>query len=876
MHFLRLIDLQTAASEIKQSCDDAEESRTFWPFFFMVGAGISYPPVPLSTEIASQCRTVAEKYGRTGSPPGSTALDVYSHWFELAYPTLALRQKYLKKLIADGPISHANFRLAHIFASGKLGKIVVTTNFDDYLSRAFTLFGVPHIVCDHAKTVERIDPEDDRLQILHVHGSYRFYDCLNLKAEVTQGAMTSPYTTHTIVEKLNSILSRHVPLVVGYSGWDSDAFMSALKRRFEAGPLPNNVYWFCYKRDQVQSFPAWLLENQYVRLVVPTSATLISVSQTPEKSSAYLTEASGTSGILASESKPTGVTDRESLSAAAVLDALILTFGVEPPAITRQPIRFFADYLHKLLPRGQESPESRDFYFFEDVISQVKKAGDLLDQAKQAEAHTESQIGAVREAVRGSKYREAIGLARSVDQKDLSREQVGSLIEATWLATRGLLDNSSEELQGYEFIEALSKSPLAEGASQRRAAMALVNKGVTLGQLNRSGDEVAAYDEVLRRFGEATEPAVREPVATALVNKGIALGLLNRNEDAIAAYEEVLQRFGEATEPALLVLVARALFNKGNRLGQLNRNEDAIANYDELLRRFGEATEPDLRLVVARALFNKGNRLGQLNRSEEEIAAYDEVFLRFGQATEPALCEAAAKALVNKGVTLGQLSRSEEEITAYEEVLKRFSETTEPAVREQVAWALVNKGVTLGQLNRNEDAIAAFDDVLRRFGEATESVVREAVATALVNRGIALGRLNRSEDEIAAYDEVLRRFGDATEPAARDQVAKALLNKGIALGQLNRNEDEIAAYDEVLLRFAEATEPTVREQVAKALLNKGVTLGQLNRSEDAIATCDQVIQTFENSKEAELQEQVARARRQREELLGGEAGQRPD
>lgn len=40
-------------------------------------------------------------------------------------------------------------------------------------------------------------------------------------------------------------------------------------------------------------------------------------------------------------------------------------------------------------------------------------------------------------------------------------------------------------------------------------------KGFELGTLNRGEEAIAAYDEVLRRFGEAPEPALREQVARA-------------------------------------------------------------------------------------------------------------------------------------------------------------------------------------------------------------------------------------------------------------------------------------------------------------------------------------------------------------------------
>ena len=45
-----------------------------------------------------------------------------------------------------------------------------------------------------------------------------------------------------------------------------------------------------------------------------------------------------------------------------------------------------------------------------------------------------------------------------------------------------------------------------------------------------------AYDEVVARFGEAPEPALRERVAGALVNKGVTLGALDRSEEALGVY----------------------------------------------------------------------------------------------------------------------------------------------------------------------------------------------------------------------------------------------------------------------------------------------------------------------------------------------------
>lgn len=187
----------------------------------------------------------------------------------------------------------------------------------------------------------------------------------------------------------------------------------------------------------------------------------------------------------------------------------------------------------------------------------------------------------------------------------------------------------------------------------------------------------------------------------------VSLSQLGHSEDAIKVYDDLVSRFGDASETDLRKQVAMALFNKGAILGQLDRSEDAIVVYDEVVRRFGEASETDLMEPVARSLFNKGVALGKLDRIEDAIVAYDEVVSRFGDATETELRESVARALVNKGVALGRLDRSEDEIEVYDEVVRRFRDASETDLREQVVKALIYKGLTLDKMERGEDACAA-------------------------------------------------------------------------------------------------------------------------------------------------------------------------
>ena len=236
-----------------------------------MGGGISHPPIPLASEIVEHCKAkVAKECTRTTEPPGKQLIDIYSHWFDQAYPQPSDRQEYLRELIEGKPVSHANLYLAHLLLEKTITNLVVTPNFDDFLSRALTLFGKPHIVCDHPGTVGRIHPDHDDIQIIHVHGTYWFYDCCNLLGEINERSQSSAQTSSTMASLLDRILWERSPLVIGYGGWEGEVIMTALKRRLQS-PIGRNVYWFCYRRAEVDSLPDWLKSNPQVYFVVPSS-----------------------------------------------------------------------------------------------------------------------------------------------------------------------------------------------------------------------------------------------------------------------------------------------------------------------------------------------------------------------------------------------------------------------------------------------------------------------------------------------------------------------------------------------------------------------------------------------------------------------------
>ena len=136
----------------------------------------------------------------------------------------------------------------------------------------------------------------------------------------------------------------------------------------------------------------------------------------------------------------------------------------------------------------------------------------------------------------------------------LSNAHLLELMEAMWSSSRGLNDNSEEELQAYDLVVRLGDALYNQDPERTpvtKMAMALLYKGLSLGELKRSEEEIAVYDELIKRFGEATEPGVREQVVTAMRSKGFVLGTLNRSEEEIAVYDELIKKFGDATEPGV-------------------------------------------------------------------------------------------------------------------------------------------------------------------------------------------------------------------------------------------------------------------------------------------------------------------------------------
>jgi hypothetical protein len=190
--------------------------------------------------------------------------------------------------------------------------------------------------------------------------------------------------------------------------------------------------------------------------------------------------------------------------------------ALQSPELTSDPLGFFANYLSRsLLFESVEERES-DIYFIRSVIERVKRA---REHERSATERIESPLESIRDAIRRSEYHEAVRAAVDIDKTALTPEQLREFVDGMWSTALRLSDDSKEELSAYDQVitggDVLLKEGKNESPLREQVARALGNKGVVLDRLQQHEAAIAVYDDVIRRFGEAPEPALREAVAKA-------------------------------------------------------------------------------------------------------------------------------------------------------------------------------------------------------------------------------------------------------------------------------------------------------------------------------------------------------------------------
>jgi tetratricopeptide (TPR) repeat protein len=573
----RVIDLQTAVYEIHSAYENLDHGG---PFFVIAGAGLSSPIVPTASEIVAHCKAKTLSHA-SEAPSESAALDEYSYWFDRAYPQPLDRQRYLRGLIQNKPITDSCLRLAHILASKRLANLFVTPNFDDFVSRALDVFGVSHVVCDHPETVDRIDLTSSEIKVVHAHGSYKYYDCRNLREELEHRARPSAGTVRTMAAFLDRALSFSSPLVIGYSGWQGDVIMAALRRRLEGASLPYRLYWFCHDHEalrQIQLRAPWLTEHADVRLVAPTQTT----------------QALSVDARLSSE--------QPVLPARLVLEEVTRRFDIDEPEITRDPVGFVARQMKHALVSQSGSEDSTGIYSFASVADRFQRAAELEaeDFRIRTGADAAAGIDGFRTLLRKSQYSRALNsiplLLRVANESE--KRQLFDLVASL----EGHELYPEDGLKAADALVLLSPCfpDIANAPTYRKRRLQWLQDRVqALYRLGRFAEAIGGLDQIACEFSENKEPEIVEEVLYAQTRKALCLSEIGNVAEAIAIYDEVLPKLKE--RPSQRRWAIQSEYNRAIFMRKSGRDDEAIVAFEQFAGAYRTVTDPFTQVLVINA-----------------------------------------------------------------------------------------------------------------------------------------------------------------------------------------------------------------------------------------------------------------------------------
>lgn len=368
----KVIGLREAINRIWETVKITEDQNagSECPYIFIVGAGISVPEILSASGIIQHCQEkIRELYkdneeelksifDKAQTMPMNSA-EYYSYWFGQAYKNKIHRQQYLKSIISKARISTSNLLLAQVLHSKKIATTVITPNFDNHLLKSLSLLGNYDVFsADNVLDNVALTKNSQEIQIMHVHGTYQFYDCCNLSNEIAK--IANGQGIKSTAGTIEEFLKNQSPIVIGYSGWEDDVIMSKLKERLQYAVLPYGLVWFCYSKKDYENLPGWLKEADDVFCVVPD------IKEDAE-----------------------GVSDKDAeplyLPAEDVLNALITRFEFSAPNLFSNPIQYYIELIDGFLPENADVFPIRSWKrrldFIEEHLDDIEKQIIALESA---------------------------------------------------------------------------------------------------------------------------------------------------------------------------------------------------------------------------------------------------------------------------------------------------------------------------------------------------------------------------------------------------------------------------------------------------------------------------------------------------------------
>ena len=202
-----------------------------------------------------------------------------------------------------------------------------------YTKKALELMGTKSFFCaENSMDNLVVSNQSKDIQIIHVHGTFDFYDCANLEKEIDDVASQKGVVASSSL--LSSFLSNQAPIIVGYSGWENDVIMQCLKERLKY-PTPLQYIWVCYNKKSYLALPDWIKENDSVIFVISE----------PDNSDC------SENGCTLTWNASSNV---DTIDATMFFKRIISNFKLKAPLIFTDPYSYYFKKIQSVLPKDED------------------------------------------------------------------------------------------------------------------------------------------------------------------------------------------------------------------------------------------------------------------------------------------------------------------------------------------------------------------------------------------------------------------------------------------------------------------------------------------------------------------------------------------
>ena len=264
---------------------------------------------------------------------------------------------------------------------------------------------------------------------------------------------------------------------------------------------------------------------------------------------------------------------------------------------------------------------------------------------------------------------------------------------------------------------------------------------------------LAPCEDVLSRFSGDKERSL--DVAHALTTKGIVYHRIGDFDSAIAAYADLVARFGDDDSPALRTRCCAGLNNQAAAQMEANRTADALETWACLDERYGGDDLEEVQAWVALASAHRGVAYWLAGETHKALAAWADVVARFG-SEGPLFHDAIAVALAGTSEHLARTGDVASALDACADLIERSGDSDAPFVRRYVAEALFLQAELLAQNNRPDEALTTIEDLTGCLSTLLDPRRRQWIewtrAQALLGKGESAHALEALQ---SAYDQLI-------------------------------------------------------------------------------------------------------------------------